>query len=143
MKLQLLFSIGNRRYAMDTSYVVEVIPKIQIQKIPQVVDYVLGLINFGGIPIPVVDLSLLVIKTPCIEKLHSRIILLKNKSHQIGILGERVTEVREMPNDAFCDSGVLWKDLTFMGGIANLKDEVIQEINVPKLFDSLANILET
>ena len=133
----LLVCAGEYTYAIHTKYVTEVIPQVKITKIPQVPDYILGHINFGGKPIPVADLSLLInaqTSRPC---MHTRIVLLQPtgvKTPLFGLLAEKVTEAIEINETAFAESGVHPISLSFFGGISNEKEMAIQQLDVDKLY---------
>ena len=51
--LFMLFSIGADRYALPAAEVFEITPMLKLKKIPSAPDYIAGLCNFRGKPIPV------------------------------------------------------------------------------------------
>jgi chemotaxis-related protein WspB len=55
--LFLLFQLGSERYALDASRVVEVVPLLCLQRLPQAPPGVAGVFNYRGQPVPAVDLS--------------------------------------------------------------------------------------
>jgi chemotaxis-related protein WspB len=46
--LLLLFEIGNGRYALETSQIIEIVPLVNLKKIPTTPAYVAGLMNYRG-----------------------------------------------------------------------------------------------
>ena len=76
--LFLVFQIGNDRYAMDTSRIVEVIPFLALKRIPQAPKGVAGLFNYRGQPVPALDLCDLTLGQPAREHLSTRIIIVKH-----------------------------------------------------------------
>ncbi len=100
--LLILFTAGRDRYAIAGSQIVEVIPYLHIEKLASQPELIPGIINFRSVPVPVVDLSLLLTDKPCRRRLSTRIILTrynaenaappKSASQIVGLLAEDVTE---------------------------------------------------
>lgn len=144
--LMLFFYVGESSYAIDTKYVIEVIPKIKLKRIPQAPEYVAGLMNFGCVPIPVVDFCQLIDGNPCHACMHTRIMILNyinvyGTNRQMGLIAEKVTETFEQDPDDFLDSGVQLKSLPFMGGVLSTEQQSTQFVYVDKLFDGMEGIL--
>jgi chemotaxis-related protein WspB len=55
----LLFHVCKERHALEASLVVEVIPLIAITPLPGALTGVAGVINYRGVPVPVLDLAAL------------------------------------------------------------------------------------
>jgi len=62
--LFLTFQLGAERYALDASRVVEVLPLVELRKIPNAPHGVAGIFNYRGQPVPVADLSDLILHNP-------------------------------------------------------------------------------
>jgi len=131
------FSLGLSKYVVNTEHVFEIIPKVKIQKIPHTPEYLLGTINFGGKPINVIDLRIVIEGSPCRDFLDTRIILISHPSGtgMMGILAEKVVEVSEFSEKDFVDTGVKVKDLPFLGGVLEEGESSTQEIIIETLFD--------
>ncbi|MDD5758124.1 MAG: chemotaxis protein CheW [Desulfobulbaceae bacterium] len=100
--LLLLFTLQDEAYAIDSTRVVEVIPFLLTQKIPMTPKFIIGMANYRGKPIPVLDLGLLLNDQPCRQQLNTRIILisisLDNQFKKIvGLLAENVTDTVRTP----------------------------------------------
>ena len=52
--LLLQFEIGNGRYALETNSIIEIVPLVNLKKIPTSPAYVAGLMNYRGEVIPVI-----------------------------------------------------------------------------------------
>lgn len=56
--MQLLtFTAGGQTYAIEATSVVEVLPAVPVRVVPKLPDYVLGVVDYRGRLIPVVDLA--------------------------------------------------------------------------------------
>lgn len=144
--LMLKLFIGDFTYACDCEPIIEVIPLVNLQNIPSAPDFMVGLVNFGGTPIPIVDFCQLMDKRPAQKKMSSRIILFKNPdvtstTHLMGLLAENVTQIFEENPADFIESGVKMRDLSFLGGILHKHEESIQLIDISKLFEYVSRCL--
>ena len=140
--LYLIFEISNYHYAITAASIVEVVPRIQVQKLPNTPEYFSGLMNYGGKPIPIIDFSSLISDIPSSHALYTRIVIMKNPSeisnHQlIGIIAEKVTQTAYYQPDEFKDSGVNNARFPFFGGIIQNERGMIRLINTGKLYQSL------
>lgn len=108
--LMLLFYVGDNLYALDSSQVVEVIPRIIFRKIHHVPDYVAGMFKYRGTIVPVIDLCHLIQGNPSRSYLSTRIIMVNytakdNTKRYIGLMAERVTETLNKPDTDLIDAG--------------------------------------
>lgn len=87
--LILLFYAGNDLYAIESSHIVEVIPRVSFRKVQHAPDYVAGLFNYRGVILPVIDLCHLIQGTPSRSHLSTRIMIVKHpqQMNHCGIWG--------------------------------------------------------
>ena len=136
--LFLLFQLGNDRYALDSSRVVEVLPLLDLKKIPQAPRGVAGIFNYHGQPVPTVDLSELTLGRPAGERLSTRIILMNysgddGKDHLLGLIAEHATEMIRRNKNDFTDAGVKLRAAPFLGPVLADDKGVVQLIHEEKL----------
>ncbi len=137
--LMLLFQLGEEHFALDSKYVLDIFPNVFLQKIHHRENYVAGLLNYGGIPIPVVDLSLLIVKRPSRNSLHTRIMLLEdidsnNGSLKVGAIAEQVTDMLEIEKEKFVNTGMKFDQFSFLGGIHPDQEKCLQLFQVDEFF---------
>jgi chemotaxis-related protein WspB len=145
--LMVLCYVDENKYTIEGEYVVEVIPHVLLKEVLHAPKFILGLLNYGGVPVPIIDLCYLVKRSACDRALHSRIIIVKFTTedaieHLFGILAEKVTETIDREPSLFIDAGIRVKDLPFLGKILNEEGETIQMLNIPALFNSLHGALK-
>ena len=76
--MQLLtFTTGGQQYCIDTRNIVEVLPFISAQELPQQAKEIRGLIRYRGRLLPVIDLCQLILGRPCQLRLGTRTIVVK------------------------------------------------------------------
>jgi chemotaxis-related protein WspB len=120
--LFLLFQLGNDRYALEASRVVEVVPLLELKQVPQAPPGFAGIFNFRGRPVPAVDLCELTTGQPSRERLSTRIIIVnyrdgRGKEQLLGLVAEQATgTLRKDPRD-FIDSGVRLDSASYLGPV--------------------------
>ena len=89
----LIFSIGNQSYGIDIEYVIEIIGIEPITEVPELPDYVKGVINLRGKIIPVMDVRLKFKKEPKEYDDRTCIIVVEISNISIGLIIDRVLDV--------------------------------------------------
>jgi chemotaxis-related protein WspB len=118
--LFLLFQLGTDRYALEASRVVEVVPLLDLKRLPQAPKGVAGVFNYRGRPVPAVDLSELTMGQPACERLSTRIIVVKHpdangQDRLLGLVAENATETLRADPVSFVDSGVRLGAAPYLG----------------------------
>ena len=96
--LFLLFQLGPDRYAIEAQRAVEIVPLLDLKRIPHSPSGVAGIINYRGRPVPTIDLCALTLGRPAREQLSTRIIILrhddaKGRPQLVGVIAERATDL--------------------------------------------------
>jgi len=136
--LFLLFHIGKDRYALEARNVVEVVPLLEPRKIPHSPPGLAGLVNYRGQAVPAVDLSFLALGTPAVEKLSTRIIILRcvdetGQPKLVGLIAEQTTEVFRGNPEEFVFTGLEPSARPFDGPVLMAPEGPIQLISGDKL----------
>jgi chemotaxis-related protein WspB len=137
--LFLLFKLGNDRYAIEASRVVEVVPLLELKKIPHAPKGIAGIFNYRGNPVPALDLCEIATARSARERLSTRIIIIRHRpetgnEHLLGIIAENATEtLRKNPGD-FVDSGLRIGAAPYLGPVLMDPNGAIQWINEQHLF---------
>ncbi len=109
--LFLLFQLGPDRYALEAGRVLEVLPLLELKKIPGAPRGVAGIFNYRGRPVPAVDLGELTLGQPASERLSTRIIVINypddtGKLQPLGLIAEHATEIIRRERKDFVDTGL-------------------------------------
>jgi chemotaxis-related protein WspB len=81
--LLLMFTAGGNQYAVDVARVVELVPRVELRKVPHAPVFLAGLLGYRGKVVPVIDLGLLLDGGPCRDCLSTRIIVVNDSpGHQ-------------------------------------------------------------
>jgi chemotaxis-related protein WspB len=136
--LFLLFRLGKDRYALPATQVVEVLPMLEVKRIPQAPPAVRGAFDFRGRPVPLVDLSQMAMGVPAREQLSTRIVLVDypdagGGTRLLGLLAEQVTETLRRDAGDFRDSGVGIPEAPWLGPVASDEGGLVQRVDVAQL----------
>ncbi len=95
----LTFQINNEVYGIEIKYVTEIIGIQPITEVPELPDYMKGIINLRGKIIPVMDVRLRFKKKP--EEYNDRtcVIVIDITNISIGLIVDNVSEVLSIPDE--------------------------------------------
>src|SRR5438876_12301717 len=93
--LVLMCQAGGQRYAVDARAVAQVVPRVQLEAVAGVPEWLAGLCVCRGQVVPVVDLCRLIADHPCPRRWSNRVLLLsvplRQSSRLCGLLVESAT----------------------------------------------------
>jgi chemotaxis-related protein WspB len=163
--LLLTFNAGMNRYAIDSTRVVELIPKVDLRSIPHAPPFLVGLLAYRGKVIPVIDLGLLLADAPCRQSLSTRIILvndapgvqnrwndfrsssIKNSgpgpwnqnrdANLLGLLAERVNDLTYVKPEQIAPAPVHTADAPYLDAIVQTDQGIVQLIAVDRVRDAV------
>jgi purine-binding chemotaxis protein CheW len=93
----LTFSLGRETYGIEIKYVTEIIGLQVITEIPELPEYVRGIINLRGKIIPVMDVRLRFKKEPMEYNDRTCVIVVDINEISIGLIVDKVAEVLTIP----------------------------------------------
>ncbi len=141
--LFLVFHVGEDRYAIKASCVVEVLPLVHWKRVPSATDGVVGVLNYHGTPVPLIDLTELMTEQPSRRWMSTRIILVNhgvnheagsgNGTRLLGLLAEQVTETLRQTEEDFRHSSIATSNAPYLGRIAVQPSGMIQRIEIENL----------
>ena len=136
--LFLLFELGKDRYALDVRQIAEVLPVVAVKQVPKAPQAMIGLFNYRGTPVPVVDLSQLTLGRPSTRRLSTRLVLVhypdpKGGTHLLGLIAERATQTARHEKSAFVASGITNSGAPYLGPVVTDERGLLQWIDVRTL----------
>ena len=136
--LFLIFELGKDRYALDVRHVAEVLPLLEVTQVPQAPEAMNGLFNYRGAPVPVIDLSQLMLGRPSARRLSTRIVLVHYPdqagcTHLLGLIAEKATQTAQREASDFVASGVTSAGARYLGPVATDARGLLQWIDVQAL----------
>lgn len=95
----LTFNMGNEFYGIEIKFVTEIIGLQPITEIPEMPDYIMGIINLRGKIIPVMDVRLRFRKPYREYNDRTCIIVIEIRGVSIGLIVDSVSEVISIPDE--------------------------------------------
>lgn len=143
----LVFTIGSEDYGIEIKYVIEIIGIQAITPIPELSEYVRGVINLRGKIIPVIDVRLRFKKEPREFDDRTCIIIVEIKDISVGLIIDRVSEVVVIPDEEIAPPPEINKSFhnKYIKGIGKVGNSVKLVLDCEKLLsedeiESLNNI---
>jgi chemotaxis-related protein WspB len=136
--LFILFQIGRDRYALSARSIIEVLPLMNLKRVPCAPVGVAGVFNYRGAPVPVVDLNEMMLGEPAARRLSTRIIVVKYPldalhSRALGLIAEHATNMIQRSLQDFIETGVESDSARYLGRVTNDAEGLIQWIEVERL----------
>jgi len=107
----LTFSLGNESYGIEVKYVTEIIGMQAITEMPELPEYVKGVINLRGKIIPVMDVRLRFKKEPREYNDRTCVIVVDINDISIGLIVDTVSEVITIPEEDIVEPPQMNKEL--------------------------------
>jgi chemotaxis-related protein WspB len=136
--LFLLFELGPDRYALEAGRIVEILPLVDLKRIPRAPPEVAGILRYRGVPVPVIDLCEVALGRAAQRRLSTRIVLVQpsdesGREHLLGLIAEAATEtLRREPSD-FTPSGIANGAAPYLGPVIEDARGLIQWVDVDRL----------
>jgi chemotaxis-related protein WspB len=133
----LLFHIGRDRYGLPLAGIVRVLPLLELKQLPLTPDYVAGLMDLHGTPVPVIDLSRLAGLPAAAAQFDTRIVVVDYRApggetiRALGLLASQVRGIADIDPQQLEDSGVA--TAPFLGQVASDADGIVQLVELEHL----------
>lgn len=131
------FRLANEEYAVDIMRVQEIVLMGRITRMPNVPEYLRGLINLRGHVIPIVDLCIRFGLRQTEPGEDSRVIILNVNQKTLGIIVDSVDEVLRIQADQVDSSslGVTGTGHEYVNGLVKFEKKLLLLLNVEHLLD--------
>lgn len=134
------FILDNEIFGVQMGEVAEIMDMISIMPIPNVPDFVLGLINLRGKIVPVIDLRILFGLDCRPWTTESRIIIMKESSLLVGMVVDSMWESLRLSPNAFqpAPHSVTKIDYQYFRDISLVNGRVVSVLNISKILSDTA-----
>ncbi|WP_017716327.1 chemotaxis protein CheW [Kamptonema formosum] len=134
----LLCYVGEDRYAIESSRVVEVLPLVALRTLHQAPECVAGIFNYRGQIVSVIDLCRLMQGHQSRPHLSTRIVMVKYQDRDstprlLGVMAERVTETLNTPETKLVEPAVTVNSAPYLGKMIVGERGMIQCLRVEYL----------
>ncbi len=130
----LTFILGNETYGIGIESVTEIIRLQPITEVPELPEYIQGIINLRGKIIPVMDVRLRFNRELMEYNERTCVVVIDVSETSIGLIVDGVSEVLSIPDSEIVDPPEVKKDGNkFIKSIGKVKDEVKLLLDCNKL----------
>ncbi len=136
--LFLLFQLDEDRYALPARDVTEVLPLVMTKALPGAPVGIIGLANYRGVAVPVLDLALLAVGRPSARRVSTRLLIVNypfsgGRERLLGVVVEHATEMIAKEPDDFKPTGVTTSAARYLGPVAQDPRGLIQRVDLTAL----------
>lgn len=127
----LTFLLGEEEYALSLDVVLELIKPRAYTDLPEVPEYVRGILSLRGEVVPVIDLRTRLNMGYGEEGSYQRIIVCEGSEQSIGLLVDRITQVVRLPKDAIEQAPLILKEgeKNFVSGVGRYQGRMLILLN--------------
>lgn len=145
--LFLVFCIGNERYALAATDVVEVLPRMPLKPIARAPSWVAGVFAWRGAVVPVIDLCRLTFGHPAETRTSTRLVLVhyrpggQQAEHVLGLILEQATDTLRCDPQQFQPYGLDNRHAPYLGPVREDARGLLQWVRVNDLLDESVQAL--
>lgn len=125
MRSLVVFSVAGQRYALNLPVVERVLRIVEVAPLPKSPVIVLGVINFHGQIIPVVDIRRRFGHSPSQYGLTSCLLVAQTSRRKLALPVDEVQGVQEVPSENVTLPDAVFPETGFVAGIAALPDGLL------------------
>ncbi len=131
----LAFRVHEEDYGIEIQYVTEIVGIQKIAAVPDMPDFIKGVINLRGQVIPVMDIRTRFRMPPKDYNERTCVIVVNYDEHPIGLVVDSVNEVTSIPETNVCEPPRVAhnESARYISGIGKVGDEVRIILDVSKL----------
>ena len=132
----IVFNLGEERYGVEISQIKEIILLTQVTHIPNVPDFVEGVLNLRGQIVAIINLRKKLGKEPKKNDENTRIIVIEYGSSTIGMMVDSVSEVKYLSSKNIEEIPrflALKDESKFLKGIGKLEDGLLTLMDLKEL----------
>ena len=139
------FNIGNTRYAIDTQWIMEIIPFIATAKLSCPQKFIVGTANYRGTPIPVIDLGIILEDKPSRLRMSTRMLVIKYPGNNgetlpLALIVERATNIISVDAEFATDLADTLDNVQFLGKTIHDDDGMLQIIDPTRALKKSLNL---
>jgi len=119
------FSLDDHHYAVDLAAVARVVHVAEVAPLPRAPEIVLGVINFAGRVIPVVNMRRRFRLPERDAKLYDHLLIARTSRRELAFMADRVAGVVAYEEDEVTTAARIAPGLEYLTGVVKLKDGLI------------------
>lgn len=136
-----VFQCGNEDYAVPIEHVISIEKLEQINPIPHLPNYLIGLMKIRGELVPIIDFEQILYNHNGADFESSRVITMHTQDMSIGLLVKEAKEILDIPSEDIKQIGLVnYTKTQYFTGVANLENRMITIVEPSILVRTLDGI---
>lgn len=136
-----IIQCGNEEYAISIESIVSIERLEQVNRIPHLPDFMLGLMKIRGELVPILDFEQILYHKSALDHPEARIVVVQTKALFIGLLVVDAKEILDIPEESLTNAGLMaYSRTAYFTSVANLEDRMITIVDPEILSQTLAGM---
>lgn len=132
---------GNEEYAISIDAVVSIERLEQVNPIPHLPDFMLGLMKIRGELVPILDFEQILYNKNAKDHPEARIVVVQTKALFIGLLVIDAKEIIDIPESSLTTEGLMaYSKTAYFTSVANLENRMITIVDPEILSQTLSGM---
>lgn len=129
------FDFADELYGVDIDQVGAILLLLPVMPLPNVPDFILGMVNLRGSLLPLIDLRIKFGLGVNVLTENSRIVVLEKEDLKVGMIVDRVWTLLRLPQDGFqpAPPGVAKIDAEYFKEVCSVEGRLLIILNIEKL----------
>ena len=140
-RLFLVFYIGDERFALPATDVVEVLPRLPLKPVAHTPIWVAGVFSHRGQMVPVIDISAMTFGQASVARTSTRLVLVNYRGHVLGLMLEQASDTVRCDPAEFQPYGVDNHDAPYLGPVRKDHLGLLQWLSVDDLLSPAESAL--
>ncbi|KYD09746.1 chemotaxis protein CheW [Saccharococcus caldoxylosilyticus] len=133
-----VFQLEREQYAVPIEYVISIEKMVEPTIIPQMPDYMVGVVRIRGELVPVLDTRKLLYERPFEEMDKTRLVVTMAKDISVAFIVDEAKEILDIPEEAVKQVNMLaYQQTPYLVGVASLPERLIILMDPNRLFAHL------
>jgi len=134
---------GNEEYAISVDSIVSIERLEQVNPIPHLPDYMLGLMRIRGELVPILDFEQILYNKSALGNENARVVVVHIKELYIGLLVIDAKEILDIPESTLTSTGLMaYSKTPYFTSVANLENRIITIVDPEVLSKTLPGMDE-
>lgn len=136
-----VFQCGNEEYAVPIEHVVSIEKLEQVNPIPHLPNYLIGLMKIRGELVPIIDFEEILYHRSGVNYENARVVTMHTQDMSIGILVKEAKEILDIATEDLKQIGLVnYTKTQYFTAVANLENRMITIVDPSILVRSLEGI---
>jgi purine-binding chemotaxis protein CheW len=143
MNKVVVFQLDNEQYAIPVEQVISIEKMSAPTIIPQMPDYMTGVVRIRGELVPVLDTMKILYRRPYVETERTRLIVVSTEDISVALIVDDAKEIIDIPQETIQQVNMLaYRQTPYFTGVASLPERLITLIDPNRLLERLEGVKE-